>query len=476
MQMKKLITLLSCAATLVASAAVNPAPSLAATNQTALFEAPPDLLSPTLRPHALAQLDALGVHAIRVVLLWRDVAPAPNSPNRPNFDATDPAAYSWGQYDAIMQAARDRGWNVLLTVSGPVPRWATAGAIDNTTRPDPLEFGRFMTAVGRHYGEQVKLMSIWNEPNHPEFLDPQYVQGRPASPRIYRGLFQAGVAGLQASGNFAGMKVLIGETAPRGTGHDVAPLTFLRGALCLNNHYRRASSCSALHADGWAHHAYTTLAGPFFKPPEPNDVTIGVLSRLSNALDRAGRAGAITKHLPIYLTEFGIQSYPDPFNGVSLAQQPEYMAIGEHIAWSNPRVKMFSQYLLRDEAAGKSKNRLKKFGGFDTGLELTSGKAKPSYAAWPVPLVVSRHGGRVSLWGLARPTSGVTAVSVLAASGRRGAFKPLLKASTDSLGYWRASSGYRAGRRWRLSWTSPSGRVYLGPPIRAYSSAGRLQR
>ncbi|GAC1436776.1 MAG: hypothetical protein NVSMB51_08960 [Solirubrobacteraceae bacterium] len=475
MPLRKLITLLCCAGALASTAALDAAAALAASDQTALFEAPPDLLNAQRRPGALTQMDALGVHAIRLVLLWRDVAPAPKSAARPNFDATDPRAYSWGEYDAAVQAAEQRGWNILLTVSGPVPRWATPGGVDNTTRPDVQEFGRFMTAIGRHYGSTVKLISIWNEPNHPEFLNPQYVEGRPASPRIYRGLYQAGVAGLQASGNFDGMKVLIGETAPRGTGHDVAPLTFLRGALCLDNRYRRAASCSPLQTDGWAHHAYTTLAGPFFKPREPNDVTIGVLPRLTRALDRAGRTGAIPRNLPIYLTEFGIQSYPDPFNGVSLTQQPEYMAIGEHIGWANPRVKMFSQYLLRDEIVGKSKNKLKKFGGFDTGLEFYSGKPKPSYSAWPVPLVVSRRGGRVALWGLARPTRGPTTVNVQVASGRRG-FKTLLAPQTDALGYWRGAAAYRAGLRWRLSWTAPGGRTYVGPPIRAYDRAGRLQR
>ena len=52
-----------------------------------------------------------------------------------------------------------------------------------------------MTAVGRHYGSEVSLYSIWNEPNHPAFLLPQFnANGTPASPRIYRGLFEAAYA------------------------------------------------------------------------------------------------------------------------------------------------------------------------------------------------------------------------------------------------------------------------------------------
>ena len=53
-------------------------------------------------------------------------------------------------------------------------------------------------------------------------------------------------------------------------------------------------------------------------PEDKNDVTIGVISRLVKALDRAGKAGGLPKHLRIYLTEFGIQSFPDKISGVPL--------------------------------------------------------------------------------------------------------------------------------------------------------------
>jgi hypothetical protein len=444
----------------------------AARDETVLFEAPRDLLDAQARPGALRQLDALGVRALRVVLLWNNVAPSPNAASRPSFDATDPAAYDWGQYDAVLQAARDRGWQVLLTVSGPVPRWATPGGVDHLTRPDPLDFQEFMTAVGRHYGQQVKLVSIWNEPNEPVFLLPQYLRGAPASPRIYRGLFQAGVAGLRSSGNFAGMKVLMGETAPRGNPHVVAPLAFLRGALCLDAAYHRASSCSGLPADGYAHHAYTTRAGPSFVPPNRDDVTLGVLSRLSSALDRAASAGALRSGLPVYLTEFGIQSVPDPYYGVSLAQQAEFVAIAEKIAYYNRRVRFFSQYLLRDDVP-RPGSLAQRYGGFESGLEFASGARKLSYSGWPVPLVVSRAGARVSLWGLARPARAATDVQIQVADGRAG-FRALLTKRTNSQGYWTARSTYARGRRWRVRWVAPGGAVYLGPPIRAYDSAGRL--
>ncbi|MEA2272284.1 MAG: hypothetical protein QOI98_992, partial [Solirubrobacteraceae bacterium] len=69
------------------------------------FEAPRDLLDPASRDAALAELGGLGVHRLRVVLYWRNVAPNSASPTRPSFDATSPAGYAWGEYDALMHAA-----------------------------------------------------------------------------------------------------------------------------------------------------------------------------------------------------------------------------------------------------------------------------------------------------------------------------------------------------------------------------------
>jgi hypothetical protein len=453
---------------------VGPAVAVASSNETVLFEAPRDLLNAQTRPGALVQLQHLGVHAIRVILAWDDVAPTPDAATPPaGFDPTNPASYDWGQYDALMAAAAARGWKVLLTVSGPVPRWATPGGVDHVTRPDPLDFQNFMTAIGRHYGKQVKLLSIWNEPNQPQFLMPQFANGQPASPRIYRGLYQAAIAGLQASGNYAGMQVLFGETSPRGTPRVVAPLTFLRDALCLSATYHMASSCSKLPMAGYAHHAYTTKAGPFFVPPGPNDVTIGVLSRLSTALNKAAAAGAIPAGTPIYLTEFGIQSLPDPLLGVSLAQQAEFLAISEHIAYSNPRVRAFSQYLLRDDLTLPGP-AIDAYSGFQSGLEFASGQKKPSYSSWPIPLTVTRRGSSVSLWGLVRPTTGATKVELEVKDGK-GAYHRVLSVQTNALGYWNATSTYRSGRVWRVVWSSPTGVIYSGTAIRAYSASGVLQ-
>src|SRR3954451_5263838 len=350
------------------------APAGASSTEAVTFEGSRDLLEDGTWEPTLNEIDALGAKALRVIVYWNDVAPSPNSSRRPSFDATDPTQYpGFAKYDRLLQAAHDRGMKVLLTISGPVPKWATQSRKDNVTRPRPAEFQKFVTAIGKRYKALVRWWAIWNEPNHPDFLRPQYsTKGhRPLSPAIYRQLFLAGWRGLRAS--VGEPYLLMGETAPRGTGKDVAPLTFLRGALCLDSRYVKRRTCSNLPADGYAHHAYSTRLGAFFKPPGPNDVTIGVLSRLVRALDRAASAGAVKRGLPIYLTEFGIQSKPDPFYGVTFAQQAEYYAISERIAYNNPRVQSFSQYLLRDDTPDCCGGR---YGGVEAGPEADNREVK----------------------------------------------------------------------------------------------------
>jgi hypothetical protein len=439
------------------------APARASHTQTMTFEAPRDLLDPAYRASAFDQIAGLGAHRLRIVLYWKDVAPSADSSTKPAFDMTDPASYDWSKYDPAIEEAKARGWPVLLTVSGPVPKWATLARRDYKTRPSPTEFQRFMTAVAKHYGDKVAQFAIWNEPNDPNFLLPQYFKGQVASPQWYRKLFLAGVQGLKAGG-VANPSVLLGETAPRGSSTTVAPLTFLRKTLCLSNTYVRDRSCGALHAAGYAHHAYTTRAGPFFVPPKKDDVTIGVLGRLVTALDRAAKTGAIAKSMPIYLTEFGIQSVPDPFS-VSQQRQAEYQAISERLAWDQPRVKAFSQYLLRDDAPRTNGPKSDRYGGFESGLRFADGRAKMSLKAFPVPLAALRRGSRVTLWGLARLAGARTKVTVL--SGVK-TFRTYKTYTTDAHGYFTKTVPYVKGRQYRLRWTSPQGKVYTGTPIRVY--------
>jgi hypothetical protein len=446
-------------ATFASLGAAVPPTAVASHTQVTFMEAPEQLLNHDTRRATMRKLRSLGVTALRVELHWRDVAPAPTSAHRPEFDATDPLHYDWGEYDAVLKEAAHLHWQILLTVTGPAPKWATAARRDYVTRPNDHDFEQFMTAVARQFGSIVNEFALWNEPNIPGWLKPQFnPDGSPASPGIYRALYEAGYAGLSAA--IEKPKVLFGETAPFGrSGSSVAPLTFLREALCLNSQYRKRPGCSKLQMYGYAHHPYTypKLQSPFYSPPSPDDVTIGVLERLSSALDKAARAKAIPGHVPIFITEFGVETKPNAF-GLFFGEQVEYQAICEKIAYNDPRVASFAQYLYRDELPHGGLH------GYRTGMVTVSGSLKPLYYSFPVPLVVTRTGSGYRLWGFVRPAHRKTRVRVLVSSG--GSFRTLATVSTDVLGYWTLQSS-TSGVSWRVSWRSPHGSVYNGSPVGA---------
>jgi hypothetical protein len=128
----------------------------ASRGQVTYFEASNELLNPTKRAKAFEQLQALGVHALRVELYWASVAPGATSATKPKFNATDPAAYNFSEYDPVLLEAARLHWPVLLTVTSPAPRWATSNRkAPYVTRPRAKDFEEFMTAVGHRYNSLV---------------------------------------------------------------------------------------------------------------------------------------------------------------------------------------------------------------------------------------------------------------------------------------------------------------------------------
>src|SRR4051794_31871981 len=399
-------------AALLALACAAAPPAHASARAPMYFDAGSAAVRDDTRAATLDRLAGLGVHALRLTLVWADVAPAAGSATRPSFDAADPPAYDWGGSGRLIDAAHARGWRVLITFSAPVPRWATAARRDQVTRPSAAEFGAFATAAGRRFGAAVDAWGLWNEPNHPKFLAPQYVAGRLAAPALYPALHVAGVRGLEAAGQ-AKDTMLAGETAPGGDRRrSVPPLQFLRAVL--------SPSAPRLRVDGWAHHPYANRRGPFYVPPDRDNVTIGVLRRLEVALDRVGR-----RSTPVWVTEYGVQSTPDTTLGVPPAQQAEFRSISERLLRADPRVAATAQYLLADDAA---------LSGFQTGLIMASGRPKPSLDEFRLPLTVRRSGRAALLWGLVRPTAGATRVEVLAGDARGAHATVVATRPTDGSG------------------------------------------
>jgi hypothetical protein len=450
-----------------------------------IFDIGPLVFNPELRDKTLAEARGLGADAIRVVIPWNMVAP--EHPEQ-GFDAANPqsSGYNWLTYDPLIEQIHKLGMRVLLTVGGPAPRWATPTA-NPAFMPDPGAFGKFVQALATRYhggfdpdGPEgarkpipgVDLWSVWNEPNLSIFLQPQYKNGEPYSPLMYRKLYLAAQRAIEA--NDPGAPILIGETAPTGSTDSVDPIPFLRNTLCLDDNYHELPDCpeadEEIDAAGWAAHPYS-LSGqaPFEPVTNPGYVTMSSLGMVERALDSAADEGAIGSDLPLYITEFGVQSEPDPAAGVTLQKQAEFIAIADRIAYGDSRMATFGQYLMRDDSPDVVPGT--PYGGFESGLRFFDGRRKPSYEAFRLPLAVQRLGEQVAIWGIVQPYKGPTTVEIHYQDPGSEP-KLLRRVVTDEAGTYSFSSGYSDERRWQVVWKAPTdGNTYRSPWYRSYQFA-----
>ena len=155
---------------------------------------------------------------------------------------------------------------------------------------------------------------------------PQYRKGQPYSPGLYRAALPGRREGRSRSRRQRRRHVPARRDLAARQLQGRLPARLLPAACCAwtaATARRRSAASSTPTATRTTRTRPRT--GPRFVPHDTRDVTLGVLSRLERALDRAGKAGAIPRGLPIYLTEFGIQSRPDRIQGVSFAKQAAYL-------------------------------------------------------------------------------------------------------------------------------------------------------
>jgi hypothetical protein len=429
----------------------------------------------------LDTLAGFGVDRIRVSVLWNLVAPANDQAVKPNFDATDPAAYPpnlWAPYDRIAAAAAAHGIAVNFNLtSHPVPRWASTeppldrADLQDTYQPNADEFGKFVHAVGTRYSgtyqglPRVDYWSIWNEPNQAGWLTPQWTPDPrndkafvEAAPTIYRNLVAAAWTNLASSGHGADT-ILVGETAPQGGTNPIeglsrplSPLRFLRRLYCVDDNLNLLKGAEAtvrgcpgdpaafvaanpalFHATGYAHHPYALLSPPGRKSKSLDDVAMSDLPALSRELKRIyaryGQKTQSRRGVPLYLTEYGYQTKPDPFT-VSFSQQAAFINQAEYIAYKNPNVRAMSQFLLIDDApvpdVDPKKDPQLYWRTFQSGLQSLAGKRKPGYGAYETPIYLKqrtvRRGRSVGVFGLlrgAKPGASPAAHVQFRAKGRK---------------------------------------------------------
>jgi hypothetical protein len=270
----------------------------------------------------------------------------------------------------------------------------------------------------------------------------------PLSPTIYRRLYLAFYNGMQTSGH-AGDTLLLGELMPLGgtAAGKVPPLEFLREMFCLDRSYHqyrgRAARLRGCHrvgrisTSGLAYHPYTARGGPRFQPHSRDDASIGQLSRLTRTLDALARRGKLPRRLPVWNTEYGFQTDPpDPFQ-YSIKRVPGFLDESEWMSFRDRRVASYSQYLLVDDRLNPGGGP-QRYAGFQQGIRLASGRAKPGvYTAFEMPVFVRLRGGAgwVELFG-GRPGAAPGTPVKIESRLKGGRYKPLGGGTLSAAGYF----------------------------------------
>jgi hypothetical protein len=369
--------------------------------------------------------------------------------------------------------------------------------------------GSYVPAGATEPLPRVSFWALWNEPNFGEDLGPQAVDGStvPVAPVMYRKLVAAGWTGLSAAGHSTSTDtVVIGELAPRGQSApgtrtapqglpgqfaQTRPLAFIRTLYCVGPslHQLRGAAARAVGcpttaagsrafraanpglfgATGFADHPYPQNEPPTVERSTNQDIApFPRLPNLERELDRIQVAYGSKTRFPIYNTEFGYITHP-PNRGayVSPATAAYYLNWAEYLSWKQPRVASTMQYPLYDPPLDQISQSGD--GGFSSGLFSSSGKPKPAYAAYRLPLFLpatsATRGHALEVWGCVRPAHYAILDTGLAQTAqiqflRKGSSGPFATLATVSIAgagdcYFDLHLRFAASGTVRLAYTYP---------------------
>ena len=455
---------------------------------------------PAAQARALDQMAELGVDTLHTLVTWRALVPNPDDARQARgFRADDPRAYPgdrWNPLDDVVRGARARGIQVLITPTGPAPRWAEACSESErrrhaagVCRPSAARFGQFVEALARRYSGRyrdetgegvlpaVRRWSFWNEPNLNAWLAPQAERARGRTvlrgAALYRALVHSATAGLRAGGH-RGDQVLLGETAPIASGsRGTAPVSFYRALFCVDSRGRRLSGAAAravacsprrrFAVRGIAHHPYTRGAGePLTKRQPAGQITIAYTGRLRAVVRQGERSGLVPRGTAtrIFFTEFGVSSKPPGRRfSVPLDTQAEWINQADYMAYRDASVRSVAQYELEDDPSFDREV-------FQTGIcfynQPNPCYPKPAWDAYRIPLYVVARGSNLLVYGHARalqPGLSRTVEIQNRASGDRP-WRTVRSITTSPTGHFLVTLATAPGT-WRLAWTPRAGTTYF---------------
>jgi hypothetical protein len=358
-----------------------------------------------VRSETLDRMQGLGAKVLRFQLRWDQVA-AKCNPASGGAPASSPAnaCYDWSLPDAVVREATTRGIRVIFTIDG-TPRWlfqkdfgytgTTAKQFDQFVK----YYADFAAATATHYAggdgvPRVDYFTIWNEPNGDYFWNPRRVSNSPVAAIRYASLVNVAARRIKAVD--PQLYVAAGPLSPTSS---LKPGTFLDQAL------PRIDKLKA-PIDAWAHNGYTRTEHPLASTMRLPEIGLGNIDDLTAKLDRY----ATTRNLPVWITEYSVETAPDEPSGVSVDDQSAILGEASYVAWKNPRIGMFIWYAMWDDGSAAAPAD-----GFQTGLfhrldtcgQRWCPKASAGMMLHPLWLSATtvQRGQAITIWGQGRAST-----------------------------------------------------------------------
>lgn len=363
-------------------------------------------------PLALQQASDAGIRMVRVSVPWGSVAPSQEPASWQPQDPADPN-YSWAAVDAAVTGTIEAGLTPLITVEG-APSWAQRCKLEGANAgrlcdPDPAKLAAFAAAaVSRYSGsfEGLPRVRYWqglNEANLSLFFNPQFKEGKPVSPYLFRKLANAFYFAVKSAD--PSDLVLAAGLGPLAVKHlTIGPMDFARHLLCMrgrrNPHPAPGNCEGGVHFDIFDIHPYTT-GGPMHKG-RADDVELGDLGKLRTlirAADRAGRIKGRFRNTPIWITEFSWDSKPPDPGGLPMWIETRWTAEALYTAW-RAGIGHFFWFTLRDFPTGtRPYSETYQSGLYFRGATIAQDRPKRLLWAFRFPFVAYGGRGSVSFWG-----------------------------------------------------------------------------
>jgi len=437
-------------------------------------------------PDFLSTAKDLGASTVRLHVSWPRISITKPMNEK---DPEDPG-YQWGYLDHAVTYAKLNGLQILMTVSGPKPNWESKSSTKSRAwKPNHKHFARFIYAVAKRYRKQVNLISIWNEPNHGGWIQPQSEcrdsNGKKTckafSPHHYRLLVKSAYPMIKLANPKA--KVLIGELAPTGssgqtTKRAIKPLRFLRQMACLDKQYHpvhtgRCKNFKPIKTDYIAYHPHPGTKNPGVKNPDLEEAQLADSKRLLTVLDRLRARKRLrcrdNRRCDVYYTEMRYQTNPpDPKSGVSLYKQSRYYQQSVYLAWKSYRIRsiIFYQLFDADLVAQPGGNP---YGESQSGLLFVNGDKKRSFKTFPNPFYVDKkaYKGKKRFWGYVSRDRTAAITLLRKENGQYGAVTTV---KTDKYGFFTLKLPVYSTATYRYKYVTDDGKTIYSDSYRVTPS------